>query len=342
MAIKTREGASEFETTIELALALNEICQNPDVQGRLEQVRTAYVDVVKCINDLNAKLAELEESNSASETQDPIVQEEDEVMAAIIREEGEIFALEEMLREKRKLLNHIQNELDGLGEAPESELMDEDKTIVEDDPELEAETAKWKLEIEELDKEIEEQRRKEEEQLRQYEELQQESDELNAMVQDTQSTEEELASPNFDEIKSLLEKAMNQEGDAIIQPEGLKESYLRLERLLDGLERCQRHIVNLDVLQQISSTLIDTCADPATSNFDPPLQDSVILAARTLQLIKEAGGVISLQDLKEQITQETVERKLDERLGVQAVYGLVASHLIQIDRSKKPNLVSFA
>ena len=41
-------------------------------------------------------------------------------------------------------------------------------------------------------------------------------------------------------------------------------------------------------------------------------------------------------------SKEAAERGSAEALGVQAVYSLVASHLIQIDRSQKSNMVSLA
>lgn len=91
----------------------------------------------------------------------------------------------------------------------------------------------------------------------------------------------------------------------------------------------------------MSAQLIAICADTTAPEFDPPRTINVILAARTLQLIMEAGGIIPLQDLKDQISRESVERGENETLGVQAVYSLVASHLIQIDRSQKANPVSF-
>jgi hypothetical protein len=91
----------------------------------------------------------------------------------------------------------------------------------------------------------------------------------------------------------------------------------------------------------MSAQLIAICADGTAPEFDPPRTITVILAARTLQLIMEADGVIPLQDLKERISREAVERGESDTLGIQAVYSLVASHLIQIDRSQKANLVSF-
>jgi len=59
-------------------------------------------------------------------------------------------------------------------------------------------------------------------------------------------------------------------------------------------------------------------------------------------MIQESGGVIPLQDLKDRISKEAVDRGSAETLGVQAVYSLVASHLISIDRSQKANMVSLA
>jgi hypothetical protein len=59
-------------------------------------------------------------------------------------------------------------------------------------------------------------------------------------------------------------------------------------------------------------------------------------------MIRESGGTIPLQDLKDHISKEAAERGSPETLGVQAVYSLVASHLIQIDRSQKSNMVSLS
>ncbi|KAF9360730.1 hypothetical protein BGX26_008013 [Mortierella sp. AD094] len=340
--IKTREGADEFEATMELASTLNEICQNNEIQKQLDQVVGAHEDVLSSIAQLSARLAALEESNSANgTTQEPVSQEGDEIIVDIVREEGEIFALEQLLSEKRQLLNQMQKELDDLVDFPNSDLMDQDKTFVEDDPELEAETAAKRIEIEHLDQRIQEQRRREEEQIAIYEELLRENNELVSMQHDAEANAEEDSSPHFDEIVRLWQKAADQDGDTTVEPKGIREAYLKLERLLDGLERSQRHIVNLDVLQQISSTLIDSCADPNAPEFDPPRTDTVFLTARALQVIITAGGSVSLTSLKDQISKEAVERGATSELGVQVVYKLVASHLIHIDRSKTPNLVSF-
>ncbi|KAF9923248.1 hypothetical protein FBU30_006675 [Linnemannia zychae] len=278
----TREGVDEFETTMELATALNEICQNKAIEERLSEVASAHVDVLESINQLSATLSELQEANESEDIQESPRQEGDEIMTDIMREEGEIFALEQMLSEKRQLLSSMQKELDGMADIPAEEFMDhdhDDQTEVSD------------------------------------EEMNEESDIVSKKQED---------------------------GNAKVNVEGIKEAYHRLVRLLDGIARCQRHIVNMDILQQISSNIIDGCADPAASEFDPPSTISVILAARTLQVIRESGGTIPLQDLKDHISKEAIEHGSAETLGVQAVYGLVASHLIHIDRSQKTNMVSLA
>ncbi|KAG0008513.1 hypothetical protein BGZ80_003353 [Entomortierella chlamydospora] len=332
--IKIREGADEFEAALELATTLNEICQNSAIQAQLDQVGGAHHDVLSSIATLSARLAELEESNSANETtQEPVSQEGNEIMADIVREEGEIFALEQILSEKRQLLNQMQKELDDLADFPNSDFMYQDKTFVEDEPELEAETAAKKIEVGEIyavswGSAI-------------YEELLRENNELISMQHDAEANAKEDSSPHFDEILRLWQKAADQNGDATIELKGIKEAYLKLERLLDGLERSQRHIVNLDVLQQISSTLINSCAGPTAPEFDPQRTDTVFLTARALQVIIAAGGSVSLTSLKDQISKEAVERGATSELGVQVVYKLVASYLIHIDRSKTPNLVSF-
>jgi hypothetical protein len=42
-----------------------------------------------------------------------------------------------------------------------------------------------------------------------------------------------------------------------LQPKGAQEAYLKLERLLDNLERCQHHVVNLDVLQYVAVLFLE-------------------------------------------------------------------------------------
>ncbi|KAI1307668.1 hypothetical protein EDD11_004449 [Mortierella claussenii] len=341
--IKTKEGADEFETTMELATALNEICRHKDVQQQLDHINNAHVDVLASIATLTSKLTHLEESNAANDTQQgPGQQEGDEIMTDVVREEGEIFALEEMLSEKRQLLNFMQKELEELTGLTDQELMEHDSTVVGNDPEVEAEIAANRIEIENMGRKIQEQRQQEQEQTALYNRLIQESNELEVRQQDAEAITEDDASPHFEELVRLWEKVVEQHGDSTVQPKGVQEAYLKLERLLDGLERCQRHIVVLDVFQQISSTLIDNCADPNAPEFDPPRTDTVILIARTLQVLLEAGGTVSLSDLKDQISKEAVQLGGSTELGIQAVYKLVASHLIQIDRSKTPNMVSFS
>ncbi|KAG0303453.1 hypothetical protein BGZ98_006644 [Dissophora globulifera] len=330
--MKAREGVDEFEASMQLAAEFNEICQNEHVRGRLDQVRSAHEDVLSSISKLSTQIAELAESNSASDSQEPTaVTEGNELMTDIEREEGEIFALEQLLSEKRQLLGRMQEELDDLGNLPESGLAEQEQTMVEDDPELEAETAQKKLEIEYLDQKILEQRQMEQDQMALYQSLLQESEALAGQQQDARTMAEENSSPAFEEVVRLWNKVNEQRGDTVVEPRGIKEAYLKLERLLDNLERCQRHVIMLDVLH---------CADPAAAEFDPPRSDSVILAARTLQLIIEEGGTYPLQELKDQVSREATQQGAEQELGIQAVYSLVASHLIEINRNVKPNLVS--
>ncbi|KAI8348723.1 hypothetical protein B0O80DRAFT_429427 [Mortierella sp. GBAus27b] len=277
-----------------LGFAAGWFSQNKSVQERLDQVASAHTDVLNSIANLNIQLAELKEFNSMHDAvHDAPEQDGDDIMTDVVREEGEIFALEQMLGEKRQLLNQMQTELDGLMELQESEQTDQEVIELDEDPEMEAETAQKRLELE---RQIREQRRQEEEQIAAYEELVRESNELAASQQDSEPTSED-SSPHYHEIVRLWDRAAGQ--------------------------------------------LIAICADTTAPEFDPPRTINVILAARSLQLIIEAGGVIPLQDLKDQISAEAAERGESETLGVQAVYSLVASHLIQIDRSQKSNLVSF-
>ncbi|KAF9906153.1 hypothetical protein BX616_000811, partial [Lobosporangium transversale] len=276
----------------------------------------------------------LQGSNSANDTQQsgPGWQEGDEIMADVEREEGEIFALEQMLSEKRQLLNQMQQELDGFASLSEMELMQYDSATQEEDPETNTEIAASKLEIEKLNHRIQEQRWQEKELVDMYENLVCESNELLTAQQDAEALAKEDSSPQFEELMRLYEKVTIQEGDTLILPKGVQEAYLKLERLLDGLERCQRHIVMLDVLEQISRSLVESCADPKAPEFDPPRTDRVFLIARTLQVLMEVGGTVAIQDLKDLIGREATERGGTTQLGIQAVYDLVASHLIQIDR----------
>ncbi|ORZ22828.1 hypothetical protein BCR41DRAFT_385103 [Lobosporangium transversale] len=249
--LRTRENMDDFESTMELATSLNEICQNEYVYEQLEEISNAHVDVLSSIARLSSRLAELQGSNSANDTQQsgPGWQEGDEIMADVEREEGEIFALEQMLSEKRQLLNQMQQELDGFASLSEMELMQYDSATQEEDPETNTEIAASKLEIEKLNHRIQEQRWQEKELVDMYENLVCESNELLTAQQDAEALAKEDSSPQFEELMRLYEKVTIQEGDTLILPKGVQEAYLKLERLLDGLERCQRHIVMLDVLE---------------------------------------------------------------------------------------------
>ncbi|KAF9288880.1 hypothetical protein BGZ74_000843 [Mortierella antarctica] len=328
--IKLNENTSDFEKVMGMALTLNEICANDHIQELLNHTDACHEDVMNSLAQLNASIAEVEEANRTGDLRraQNDAQEQDELLPDIEREEGEIFALEQILSEKRQLLSQMQKELDALADmAASNEDMYQDP-----DPEADANNTAQIMEIEYLEEKLNQLTRQEQEQQR---------EELAAQLQGDAHESEENSSPAFEDILKLWERVSNQEGDAVIEPRGCREAVLKLETLLDGYERAQNDIIQLDVLQQISATLIDSCANLETQEIDPPLSTTVKLAARTLQLLTEAGGSMALQELKERVGLEAEARGETDSLGVQAVYGLVACHLIHIDRSTKTNLVTF-
>ncbi|KAG0057583.1 hypothetical protein BGZ83_008165 [Gryganskiella cystojenkinii] len=331
--IRTKEGADEFETAMELATTLNEICQNQESQARLENVSAAHEDVLSSISGLTAQLTE------ACEHQDPNRQEGDAILADITREEGEIFALEQLLNEKRAKLNEMEQALDELTDFPGAEPMDEDDpTSMNVDLELDAEAAASKVEIERLENTLQDQRHREAEQSARYEQLLRECEELEANQQTSDQNAVEESSPHFDEFLRLWEKVAEMEGDTEVEPVGAREAHKRLDPLLDSLERSQRHIVQLDVIHQ---TLIGSCADSQAPEFDPPQAHNAVLAARTLQTIYQAGGAVPLPELKDRIAKEALSLGESQSAGIQTVYSLIAAQLIQLDRTVNPNMASF-
>ncbi|KAF9427563.1 hypothetical protein BGZ94_004651 [Podila epigama] len=339
--------AKDFEGCIESANKLNEICQNEAAQVRLREVEEAHEDVLASIAAFQASIAQAslyEEANRSMDDEgqelgDRSIDQTDEALAQDIeREEGEIFALEQILSEKQDLLTQVQRELDALEDITASfENMERDV-----DPEEDTNNTAQLMELEYLEEKVNEATRQEQEQLAVLEQLSRERDELMRQEQTEQGHAEQDSSPVFDDIVNLWRRITSQEhGDVVITPKGFKEVQMKLEPLLYNFERAQHDIVHLDVLQQISSTLIDTCADMETPEFDPPQPTTVKLAARTLQILSEAGGSVSLEELKARVGLEAVSRGETEALGVQAVYGLVACHLIHINRDSRPNLVSF-
>ncbi|KAG0333340.1 hypothetical protein BG000_009243 [Podila horticola] len=337
--IKLNENTSDFEKVMEMALTLNEICANDHIQELLNHTEACHEDVMNSLAQLNASIAEVEEANRTGDLRSAQndAQEQEELLPDIEREEGEIFALEQILSEKRQLLSQMQKELDALADmAALNEDMDQDP-----DPEADANNTAQIMEIEYLEEKLKQLTRQEQEQHTVFDQLAREREEFAAQLQGDTRESEEDSSPAFEDILNLWERVSNQEGDTVIEPRGCRETALKLETLLDGYERAQSDIIQLDVLQQISATLIDSCANLETQEFDPPLSTTVKLAARTLQLLTEAGGSMALQELKERVGLEAEARGETDSLGVQAVYGLVACHLIHIDRSTKTNLVTF-
>ncbi|GJJ77177.1 hypothetical protein EMPS_09536 [Entomortierella parvispora] len=342
--VRTREGADEFEATMELATTLNEICQSREIQGKLSHVTAAHEDVLQSISDLQAKLSELESASGATgdSQENNSNQEGDEIGADITREEGEIFALEQILNEKRQTLRTMEQELNSLTDIADTEHMDQDaSSAMEVDSEMEAEIASSKAEIEEMEAMLEEQRQREVEQAARLEQLQREYEELEAnQLERKESTTEQESDPHFEEFLQLWEKVENAQGDADIEPVGVREAHQKIELLLEDLEKTQRHIVQLDVIQQISINLIANCAD-STLEFDPPRTPGAILAARSLRAIYQAGGSVPLPTLKDLIAKEAVDMGVDRSRGIQTVYSLIAAQLIQLDRTANPNMAYF-
>ncbi|KAF9582335.1 hypothetical protein BGW38_000329 [Lunasporangiospora selenospora] len=346
--IKTKEGADEFEATMELATTLNEICQRKDVHSRLEEISQAHTDVLASIRQLSTELTELEGANATSDSQDTPQEENDEISKDILREEGEIFALEQLLGERRELVNQMEKELEELVDMVEKRSSaptggSNDAVMEEADGASETEVAAKRLDMEYLDQKIRDQKREETEQIQLYQNLLRERDGLAVLQQEESVVTAESPSSYFEEIAQLWQRASSQDGEETVEILGAKDVYLKLERLLDGLERSQNLIVLLDVIEQIITTLIDNCADPNAQELDPPRSMTVRLLAKGLQLIVAAGGRISLTEFKDKMVQaaEELGGPSASSLGLQVVYRLVAGFLIHIDRSTNPNIVSF-
>ncbi|KAG0264468.1 hypothetical protein DFQ27_001205 [Actinomortierella ambigua] len=337
--LRTKDGEDELEAMLELAMSLNEIYGNQDMQDRLQQISAANVDVLQSIANLTAQYRKLQEENARETTPEPLKEDGDDILEDITREESEIFALEQMLSEKREMLSNIQRELDELEQDVERSISGDNRDN-DSSPDANITSDHATLQnINQLDLELAEKKKILEEQMRIYNELAQ--DEAGSSERRQSSTGAKKES-SFDEIVQLWKDAESQPGDAVVDVSKFAETIPLLGSLLENLEKAQHHIINLDVLQQISSTLIDSCGDPEIPESELPRTPTTILAARILQMVTAAGGAIPLQDLKKQIGVEAVQFGQDEMMGVQAVYTLMASHLIKIDRSTRMNLVSLA
>ncbi|KAF9976704.1 hypothetical protein BGZ73_008011 [Actinomortierella ambigua] len=338
-SLRAKDGTDEVEATLELAMSLNEIYANQDMQDRLQQISAANADVLQSIANLTAQYRKIQEENARETTPEPLEEDGEDILADIAREESEIFALEQMLSEKRETLSNIQRELKELEQDVERAIStDNQDTDSSPDANITSDHATLQN-INQLDLDLAEKKKVLEEQLRIYNELAQ-SKASSSERRDSSAGAQKATS--FDEIVQLWKKAESQPGDAVVDVSKFAETIPLLGTLLENLEKVQHHIINLDVIQQISSTLIDSCADPEIPETELPRKPATILAARILQMITAAGGTISLQDLKKQIGGEAVQLGLDEMMGVQALYTLVASHLVKIDRSTRMNLVSMA
>lgn len=143
----------------------------------------------------------------------------------------------------------MEDELNSLADIADAENVDRGSAM-EEDSEMDAELASSKAEIEEMEAMLEDQRHREAEQVARLEQLQREYEELEANQHETkQTTMEQESDPHFDEFLRLWEKVAGLQGDADVVPVGAREAHQKIEYLLEGLERTQRHIVQLDVIQ---------------------------------------------------------------------------------------------
>ncbi|KAF9002866.1 hypothetical protein BGZ52_009512, partial [Haplosporangium bisporale] len=193
---------------MEMALTLNEICANDHIQELLTHTEACHEDVMNSLAQLNASIAEAEEANRTGDSRNVQndLQGQDELLPDIEREEGEIFALEQILSEKRHLLNQMQKELDALADMTASnENMDQDP-----DPEADANNTAQIMEIEYLEEKLNQLTRQEQEQHSVFDQLAREREELMAQFQgDTHESEEE-SSPAFEDIMKFWERVSNQ------------------------------------------------------------------------------------------------------------------------------------
>ncbi|CAG8592395.1 4857_t:CDS:10 [Ambispora gerdemannii] len=118
-----------------------------------------------------------------------------------------------------------------------------------------------------------------------------------------------------------------------------------LQQLLDVRERYELLNLDLDLIREINSTLVDNVVEFQKDNF-PELLDNIptpqiTLSAIILQIIRDEGGELSFAELKDRISNLARQREMSEfeEMGINAVYTLVANRLIIIDRSEKTNPV---
>ncbi|KAG0338099.1 hypothetical protein BG004_007357 [Podila humilis] len=254
-SIKMNENISDFEKIMQMASTLSEICCNDMLQEQIGFTQACYDDVTRVIAELSTSIAELEEARTKSEssysnTTNETSDQRDELLPDIEREEGEIFALEQMMSEKRQLLTQMQKELAALADMAAS---NDDMDL---DPEADANNTVQILEIEYLEGKLQQLTRQEQEQHALYDALNREREELSSQLHGgrelgAQKEDDEESSHTFEQILNIWEEISQDEneGGDLVEPKGCHEAMEKASTLLDDLGRTKRELAQLDVLE---------------------------------------------------------------------------------------------
>ncbi|CAG8630467.1 10812_t:CDS:10 [Cetraspora pellucida] len=107
----------------------------------------------------------------------------------------------------------------------------------------------------------------------------------------------------------------------------------KIDQILDDRQKWMSLEFNNHVIKEVNNTLINYVASTLDqSDIDlnvsiPVPSQQAIIAAIILRMVRNAGGEISLADLKDQIGQAVREKGWQERDGINALYLLVANKL---------------
>ncbi|CAG8663749.1 1962_t:CDS:10, partial [Acaulospora colombiana] len=156
---------------------------------------------------------------------------------------------------------------------------------------------------------------------------------------DTQLEElEEIASQKVDDSEFGRLKFKIQ---SILKRTDMVDTISTLEQLLEDHQNGSLLEFDIDIINEISSTLIESVAE-AVEKRDIYLDKSIpmpsqqmVLCAIILQILRDAGGELPLADLKERIGQSAREKGWKDSDGINALYILVANFLVTFNHSRK-------
>ncbi|KAL1923011.1 uncharacterized protein VTP21DRAFT_9387 [Calcarisporiella thermophila] len=331
-------GMSDTEKLLTAANQLAKICDLSETTERIHYLARQHSDMQIYVAELQSQLNEQDNNLTVLTKKAPLNEKSSkDLEQEIKREQMDIQNLEKMLSEKDEEMERLEQEIQEYQnahlrqQAQESEDVDaseEKENQIEDEEiaRLKEELSKKRKRLEECASVVEKRRKA-----------------MAEVAPKTPTRTKSNSAPGeeaFERIQEIVEdmrglKGGESRGKVSIM---MQQCYKAVEDLVKDTEISLSLERELDLISQINGFLVDTIISdqniPDLPVWFRPSQD-VVLAATIVRVLREAGGVMTLEQLKSEVNKTIQERGYSESMFMKAIYMLSMRKLAIYDRAKR-------